>query len=283
MESKEKDVELCWRTWTPLTERAFRLVRVYSEFARQDKRLSDLQPAARALAARDADKSRLDVVRAIEKLRSDLRRGPRLLCEQAPSAFDQARRFVPQEILESLEAKIDGRFVRQTCQALLKAAEQVRFYAGPPPEDPRPNTLVEFPDPLLDEKEIDALASRVAEIQKQQSEADETERKRFEKAEDERKAQAERQQRETLPIEAQAAAQTRAPTSTQRGQKKHKYTQFILDAWDGGEHNREVIKRKFTSQLPPSKRRTPTDEEQLFIQWWANAAKHRPEMWSPSK
>ncbi len=208
-----------------MTERACRLFCVYSEFARQDTRLNDLFQPATALAARDGDWS---LVRAIEKLRSDLRRGPRLLCEQAPAAFKEARRFVPEEILEPLEAKIDDRFVKQTALTFLEAADQVIFYAGAPPEDPHANTLLEFPDPLVNEEEIDKLAARVAKIQKQQDEIDETERKRYEEAEGKRQAEAELQQREALPIEAPAADEPKSG----RGRNPTRFNQAIYTSVD---------------------------------------------------
>jgi hypothetical protein len=71
---------------------------------------------------------------------------------------------------------------------------------------------------------------------------------------------------------------TQLGASNRRGTKKHKYTQFILGTWDGGERNRQTIYQMFVAQLPESKRRTEADEEKLFKQYWANACKHRPEM-----
>ena len=98
------------------------------------------------------------------------------------------------------------------------------------------------------------------------------------------KAEAKRPQPQPEQVQVETPTENQQAASTQRGIKKHEYTQFILNQWDEGERNREVIHRRFVEELlPASKRRTDEEARELFRQWWKNAAKHRPEMWSQSR
>jgi hypothetical protein len=95
--------------------------------------------------------------------------------------------------------------------------------------------------------------------------------------------QQERAEPNISPVHVEIATRNQQTSSTQRGPKKHEYTQFILNRWDKGERNREVIYREFVKILPASKRRTDEEARELFKRWWENAAKHRREMWSQSR
>jgi hypothetical protein len=169
---RKKDLELCWQRLAPLVERAFRLVAESRNFRRQDERLNKLALRAKSAVARGGypqvdGEPHWTVVRAIDRMRSDLHSGPQVLWDEAPAAFEEIRRFVPAKIVHTLEEKIDRRFIKRTCEAIVDAAQKLHYYTGLPEADSHAlsRRLTEFPSPLVEETEIDALAVRVREME----------------------------------------------------------------------------------------------------------------------
>jgi hypothetical protein len=180
----------------PLVERASRLSDQHENFRLQDDLLNTLQQRARAVAARGSAEADWAVVRAIEELRSELRIGPRLLCREAPAAFRAVRKFVPAEIVEALDAKVDERYVKQSCHAVMKAYQELCEYVGQPLAD-FSHTLAKLSDPPVDDAKIDALKVRVTEMENRQQEIDAAEQKRSEKEQAEARRSAELEEQST--------------------------------------------------------------------------------------
>jgi hypothetical protein len=234
------------------------------------------------------------IIRRIEDLRSQQQTAIR---KKAAAILLDLEDLLPLEKIETIEREIATTSVRRTCQGILMMASALSEHCGPAPAG-WPGCPNGDGDVLLDDSVISAAEEEVAELQREaevaalQREADQAlEKAKASKKQPEGQAklepeqpQGERAEANISTVQVEMATQNQQASSIQRGPKKHKYTQFILDRWEKGEHNREVIYRRFvTDALPASERRTDAEARALFNQWWQNAAKHRPEMWKQSR
>jgi hypothetical protein len=186
----------------------------------------------------------------------------------------QLRTVVAASAINRLRKEIDFRSVQTTCEAILKAVEELRHVAPLQAGWPAPAGGTDF---LISDEEIHSLREQVEKIEEEQRGIDRREQEQFEEKQRKATSEAHRQQEHGV---AHAPTQQNAATtlSAGRGQRKDKHTEFILNEWDSGNHNAESIKRKLLAQLPPLKRRNEANDDQLFKRVWRNACKHCPEM-----
>ena len=227
----QTNVQALWTMLAPLTRQATEIRKQWRKYSRQADSLNELQQRATSACARSAyPQEDGELHWAIVRRLGDLRAEHTAICRSAAIALRDLEDTLPLASIEALEKEIDPRSVYRTCQGIITAAQELSEHCGPAPAgwpgDPDGDAGA-----LLDDSMIAQIEAQVEEMEQQQKEIDETERKHFEakQAEARRNAEAEQRQREiqtktlaeaehaeerhdaeqqdALPVQAQAAAE----------------------------------------------------------------------------
>jgi hypothetical protein len=161
----------------PLATKASQILAQGSGYKRQIDRIEELRKRAQALIRGYPNEEG-------EPHWALFRKTVQLAARAAPPRHPEVmellkclRTVLPESETESLERQFDFRFYRTVCKTILRAQEELRYRYGPPPTDsPAPGDAAT----LVSEAEIDSLEAQIQDLEKQQSEIDLAEPKRFE-------------------------------------------------------------------------------------------------------
>jgi hypothetical protein len=267
----ENKIAMCWRILHPLVEKSRKILSQGDEYKERTDKLNELMGRAGALRRTDPEVGASLVEESI-----------RLLAREAPPRPDdvmnllrQLGGILPASILSQIKRQIDFQFPGTICQAILRAEEELRRYAGPPATDSTALTA----DAPFAAAEINLLEVRIQEAEEQQRKNDDRERER---SEAEQRQARESQKKNAITgsvwqsvLSAGGLVQETPPSKvipspkSGRAEKKKpgptpgKNTKILLELWDKGLRGKK-LKLEFFSRLPKPQKKTKARRDDVW-------------------
>jgi hypothetical protein len=203
-------VQALWTALAPLYRKAERIALEWDSYSEQKRRLTDIRVLAGPLAARSGNRAEVLQIDAILSRES-------ALYESTAAVLKELKKTLPLLSIRRLRECLYPRRLRATCETIASAVEDLRSVMPPPPDWPGPTTAED--SFLVADSKIDQLEANVEKMEHHQRAVDETERKRFERAEAERKAEVEVKAPKLAPVPADNSKRGRGRNLTKLNER----------------------------------------------------------------